>query len=198
MFFWYTAAAAKSLQSCPTLCDFRDGSPPGSPIPGILHAGTLEWVQTHKIRCGHIHSSFPLFIVKLLWRESFPSQRVHVLSHFSHVQFCNPMDHSLVSSSVCRTLQARILEWVTMPSFRGSSWPRDRTHISMFPALARGFFTTDSPGNSLNPAYSFVNNPFNKWPSTGCLLFTPIMTDPHAYFQRTTSRKDIVTLRPRM
>ena len=38
------AAAAKSLQSCPTLCDPRDGSPPGSPIPGILQARTLEWV----------------------------------------------------------------------------------------------------------------------------------------------------------
>ena len=38
------AAAAKSLQSCPTLCDPVDGSPPGSPIPGILQAGTLEWV----------------------------------------------------------------------------------------------------------------------------------------------------------
>ena len=37
-------AAAKSLQSCPTLCDLRDGSPPGSPIPGILQARTLEWV----------------------------------------------------------------------------------------------------------------------------------------------------------
>ena len=39
-----TAAAAKSLQSCPTLCDPKDGSPPGSPIPGILLARTLEWV----------------------------------------------------------------------------------------------------------------------------------------------------------
>ena len=39
-----TAAAAKSLQSCPTLCDPRDGSPPGSPVPGILQARTLEWV----------------------------------------------------------------------------------------------------------------------------------------------------------
>ena len=39
-----TAAAAKSLQSCPTLCDPIDGSPPGSPIPGILQARTLEWV----------------------------------------------------------------------------------------------------------------------------------------------------------
>ena len=37
-------AAAKSLQSCPTLCDPIDGSPPGSPVPGILQAGTLEWV----------------------------------------------------------------------------------------------------------------------------------------------------------
>ena len=38
------AAAAESLQSCPTLCDPIDGSPPGSPVPGILQARTLEWV----------------------------------------------------------------------------------------------------------------------------------------------------------
>ena len=38
------AAAAKSLQSCPTLCDPIDGSPPGSPVPGILQARTLAWV----------------------------------------------------------------------------------------------------------------------------------------------------------
>ena len=37
------AATAKSLQSCPTLCDPIDGSPPGSPAPGILQARTLEW-----------------------------------------------------------------------------------------------------------------------------------------------------------
>ena len=40
----YAAAAAKSLQSCPTLCDSIDGSPPGFPVPGILQARTLEWV----------------------------------------------------------------------------------------------------------------------------------------------------------
>ena len=40
----YLSAAAKSLQSCPTLCDPIDGSPPGSPIPGILQARTLKWV----------------------------------------------------------------------------------------------------------------------------------------------------------
>ena len=38
------AAAAKSLQSCPSLCDPIDGSPPGSPGPGILQARTLEWI----------------------------------------------------------------------------------------------------------------------------------------------------------
>ena len=38
------AAAAKWLQLCPTLCDPTDGGPPGSPIPGILQARTLEWV----------------------------------------------------------------------------------------------------------------------------------------------------------
>ena len=42
--FAAAAAAAKSLQSCPTLCDPIDGSSPGSPIPGILQARTLEWV----------------------------------------------------------------------------------------------------------------------------------------------------------
>ena len=40
----WSAAAAKSLQSCLTLCDPIDGSPPGSPVPGILQARTLEWV----------------------------------------------------------------------------------------------------------------------------------------------------------
>ena len=48
MVFWIywvaAAAAAKSLQSCPILCDPIDGSPPGSPVPGILQARTLEWV----------------------------------------------------------------------------------------------------------------------------------------------------------
>ena len=42
--YGYAAAAAKSLQLCPTLCDPIDCSPPGSPVPGILQARTLEWV----------------------------------------------------------------------------------------------------------------------------------------------------------
>ena len=48
------AAAAKSLQSCPTLCNPVDGNPPGSPVPGILQARILEWVA---IAFSHIYST---------------------------------------------------------------------------------------------------------------------------------------------
>ena len=50
-FYPAVAAAAKSLQYCPTLCDPIDGSPPGSPVPGILQARTLEWVAISCISC---------------------------------------------------------------------------------------------------------------------------------------------------
>ena len=53
-----------------------------------------------------------------------------VLSCFSRVQLCNPIDCSPPGSSVPAILQARILEWVAMPSSKGSSQPRDGTHIS--------------------------------------------------------------------
>ena len=53
------AAAAKSLQSCPTLCDPIDSSPPGSPVPGILQARTLEWVaiSLEVSKCSHLVKS---------------------------------------------------------------------------------------------------------------------------------------------
>ena len=44
MYIYTYIYTAKSLQSCPTLCDPIDGSPPGSPVPGILQARTMEWV----------------------------------------------------------------------------------------------------------------------------------------------------------
>ena len=59
----------------------------------------------------------------------------------SCLTLCIPMDYSLPGSSVQGILQVRILWWVTMPSSRGSSWPRDLIHVSYVPALASGFFT---------------------------------------------------------
>ena len=67
-----------------------------------------------------------------------------MLSGFSRVQLCDSMDRSPPGSSVHGILQARVLEWVAMPASRGSSQPRDQTHIFMSPALAGGFFTTSA------------------------------------------------------
>ena len=54
----YAATAiAKLLQSCPTLCDPIDGSPPGSPVPGILQARTLEWVAISFSKAVHGYTS---------------------------------------------------------------------------------------------------------------------------------------------
>ena len=85
------AAAAKSLQSCPTLCDPIDSSPPGSSVPGILQARILEWVA--------ISFSNACMYAKLL--QSCPT-------------LCDPMNSSPPGSSIHRILQARILEWVSI------------------------------------------------------------------------------------
>ena len=66
-------AAAKSLQSCLTLCDPIDGSPPGSPVPGILQARTLEWVAISfsKEISGLSHSIVFLYFFALMAEEAF-------------------------------------------------------------------------------------------------------------------------------
>ena len=89
------AAAAKSLQSCPTLCDPIDSSPPGSTVPGIFQARTLEWVAI----------SF-----SNVWKWN-----VKVKSEWVVVQSCptlsDSMDCSLPGSSIHGIFQARVLEW---------------------------------------------------------------------------------------
>ena len=85
-----SAAAAKLLQLCPTVCDPIDGSPPGSPIPGILQARTR--VGCHfLLQCMKVKS------------ESEVAQ--------SCLTLCSPIDSSLPGSSVHGIFQARTLEW---------------------------------------------------------------------------------------
>ena len=60
---------------------------------------------------------------------------------------CNPMDCSPPGSSVHGILQGRTLEWAATSSSRGSSPPRDRTHVSCGSCLAGRFFTVETPGN---------------------------------------------------
>ena len=85
------AAAAKSLQSCPTLCDLIDGSPPGSSVPGILQARIPEWVAI-----------------------SFSNVCMHAKLLQLCPTLCDPMDSNPPGSSVHGILQARILEWVVI------------------------------------------------------------------------------------
>ena len=88
-------AAAKSLQSCPTLCDGIDSSPPGSSVHGILQTRILEWVAS-----------------------PFSNACMHACMHAKSLQSCltpcEPMDSSPPGSSVHGILQTRILEWVAL------------------------------------------------------------------------------------
>ena len=77
-----------------------------------------------------------------------------MLSHFSHVQLCNSMNCSLPGSSVHGILQARILDWVAMPSSRGSSQLRDQTWISyIYLHWQVGSLPLVPPGKSLKSTY---------------------------------------------
>ena len=89
----HNAAAAKSLQSCPTLCDPRDGSPLGSSVPGILQARILEWVAISFSSAGK-------------WKVKSESEVAQLCSTLS-----NPMVWSLPGSSIHGIFQARVLEW---------------------------------------------------------------------------------------
>ena len=98
------AAAAKSLQLCPILCDPTDRSPAGSSIHGVLQARTLEWVATPSSR-----------------GSSWPRNQTHISATATaakSLQSCptlyNPIDSSPPGSPVPGILQARILEWVAI------------------------------------------------------------------------------------
>ena len=65
------AAAAKSLQSRPTLLDSIDGSPPGSPVPGILQARTLEWVAiSFSNNTQYIWVNYQMKFIKINWLKT--------------------------------------------------------------------------------------------------------------------------------
>ena len=86
------AAVAKSPQSCLTLCDPVDGSPLGSPVPGILQARTMEWVCHFLLQCMKVKSEVT---------QSCPT-------------LSDSMDCSLPGSSAHGIFQARVLEWVAI------------------------------------------------------------------------------------
>ena len=131
--------AAKSLQSCPTLCNLIDGSPPGSPIPGILQARTLEWVAV----------SF-----SNAWKQKKEvAQPCPTLS--------DPMDCSLPGSSVHGIFQARVLE------SGATAFSQDRI-IKWFNYILKGsFWVENKPNNTkwkmVEQLRRYWNNIFQHW-----------------------------------
>ena len=83
------------------------------------------------------------------WPEADAKLPAVLLSHYSCIRLCDPMDCSLWDSSGHGILQARILECIAMPSSRGSSRPRNWTLVSF---ITGGFFTTELPGKPKLPA----------------------------------------------
>ena len=136
----------KSLQSCLTLCDPMDFSPPDSSVHGILLTRILEWEAIPFSRDLPDPGSNPglLLCSQILYHlhhQGSPLRSYAVLccakSLPSCLTLCDPMDCSLPGSCVHGIFQARILEWVAMPSSRGSSWPRDWTHVSYISCSGR-------------------------------------------------------------
>ena len=146
------AAAAKSLQSCPTLCDPTDASPPGSSVPGILQARKLEWVAISFSNAGKwkvkVKSLSRVRLLATPWtathqappsmgfsRQEYwsgvplPSPLMHARSLQVCLTLWDPMNCSPQGSPVHEILQARLLEWVAISSSRGSSRPRGWTRV---------------------------------------------------------------------
>ena len=138
--------AAKSLQSCLTLCDPVDGSPPGSPVPEILQARTLEWVAISfsnawkwKVK---VKSLSRVWLFDTPWTAAYqappsmgfsrqeywsglplPSPKfVTAKSLQSCPTLCDPIDGSPAGSPVPEILQARTLEWVAISFPNAWKW----------------------------------------------------------------------------
>ena len=107
-----------------------------------------------------------------LWSPAAMVLNQHVLSTLtlwvtqSCLTLCSPVDCSPPGSSVHGILQARILEWFAKPSSRGSSWPRDQTHVCYVSCIAGKFFTTSTTWEDQHATTSreakLINRSFKK------------------------------------
>ena len=101
------AAAVKSFQSCPTLCDPIDGSPPGSSVPGILQARTLEWVAISfsnawkwKVKVKSVSRVWPLETPWTVAYQAPPSMGFSRQEYWSGVPLPSPCLHSTLACSL--------------------------------------------------------------------------------------------------
>ena len=189
------AAAAKSLQSCPTLCDPIDGSPPGSPVPGILQARTVEWIAISfsnawkwKVK---VKSLSRVRLLATPWTAAYqapPSMGFSRQEYWSGVPLPSPPWH--VGSSQIRDWTCGLLHWKadSLPlSHQGRSWlplltrtpvRLDQSPLALFylNSLCKGPVSKHdhilSPGGQSfqhmtlgNPVQHFQVGKASRWPS---------------------------------
>ena len=134
---------SKALQSCLILCNSMDCRPAGSSLHEILQARVLVWTAMPFSKESANPVIKPTSLICLLHRQlgSLPLMPpVCAQSLQSCLTLCDPMDSSPTDSSVHGIVLARILEWVAIPSSRGSSQTRDRTLISCVSSISRWIF----------------------------------------------------------
>ena len=170
---------SKVTQSCPTLSNPMDFSLPGSSVRGIFQARVLEWVaiaslctlyQFSNFNKENVHRSIYIYIYTLCFPIMY-----HCLSRKLHWWFsryvisdsCDPMDCSLLGSSVRGIFQARVLEWIAISFSRGSSRPRNRTRVSR---IAGRRFTIWATREAHTHVYMYIN-----------ILYVHIYTHTYAY-----------------
>ena len=125
----HTAAAAESLQSCLTLCDPIDGSPPGSPVPGIFQARTLEWVAISfsnawkwKVKVKSLSHVRPS---ETPWTAAFqapPSMGFSRQEYWSGVPLPSPHTHLLSNTSRGCYNSPQFWHYIPGNSFRSHRW----------------------------------------------------------------------------
>ena len=112
---------------------------------GQIAQQIIKWSKSQcwdwKYPTLRVHTGFLGSAGRLLLADWLPWHAV--LSHFSHVQLCNPMDYRLPGCSGHGTLHVRILEWVVVPPSRGSSRPRAWTHVSWGSCIVGSFFMAE-------------------------------------------------------
>ena len=129
----YMCVCVLVIQLCQTLCDPMDCSPPDSSVHGILQVRILEKVAIPFSRGStwpRDETQVSCIAGRLFTIWAARKLHIYVCCCFcgqSCPTLCDAMDCSLPGSSIHEILQARILEWVALPSSRGSSWPRDWT-----------------------------------------------------------------------
>ena len=124
--------ACSVTQLCPTLCNPMDCSLPGSSVYGVFLERILEWVA--------ISSSNNSWYILPNFSPEHTVTDLVVLVVQSYQTLCDPMNYSPPGSSVHGISEASILEWAASSSSKGSSRPRDWTHIS---CIGSGFFTIE-------------------------------------------------------